>query len=321
MTTPDGGGSPHQDCDANSCIDFTYRFRPARPKPYFIPRDWHEAALYLRVGNELIVRFHDACKHQGYAPGEWPSVVEISATEAKNEPRGDDGLPKQMPFALMLGCSDARVPTELLFGQEFNDIFNIRVAGNVLAEEGVGSLLYALRSFSPERQAPNERSLRLVAVVGHRGCGAVRATVQAFLDPIKDAAAFGEPIGAILRRITSPALVMATEAINIVFGEGLASDPTLVHATIELTVYLNAAWGAHQVQEWVDREGPETSSRVGVLYAVIDPNDWRVRSLPPVEGKPEPEMFGRPPANQEELRSLAIAIAMRLKTAMGRPTA
>lgn len=320
MTTPDDGGEPRQEQDPSSCIDFTYRYRPERPKPFFVPRDWREAELYLRVGNELIVRFHDACKHDGYAPGDWPSVVEISGPEAKAEPKGDDGLPKQMPFALMLGCSDARVPTELLFGQEFNDIFNIRVAGNVLAEEGVGSLLYALRSFAPDREGPNQRSLRLAAVVGHRGCGAVRATVQAFLDPIKDAAAFGEPIGAILRRITSPALVMAVEAINIVFGEGFSTDPALVNAVIEVTVYLNAAWGAHQVQEWVDREGPDTSSRVGVLYAVMDPNDWRVRSLPPVEGKPEPEMFGRPPANQDELRSLAIAVAMRLKSAVKPPT-
>lgn len=318
MTVPDEGGSPLQ--DPNPCIDFTYRYRPKQSKPFFVPRDWREAELYLRVGNELSVRFHDACKHQGYAPGEWPSVVEISGPEAMGEPKGDDGLPKQMPFALMLGCSDARVPTELLFGQEFNDIFNIRVAGNVLAEEGVGSLLYALRSFTPEREGPNQRSLRVAAVIGHRGCGAVKATLQAFLDPIKDAAVFGEPIGAILRRITSPALVLATEAINIVFGEGLGSDPAMLRTAIDLTVYLNAAWGAHQVHEWVEREGPEISSRVGVIYGVFDPHDWRVRSLPPVEGKPEPETFGRPPANQDELRSLAIAIAMRLKSAIKHPT-
>jgi carbonic anhydrase len=316
MSMDSTGAYPPINPKDNKTVDFTYRFNPASPKPFFVPKDWQEAELYLRVGNELSVRFHDACKHHGYASGERPSVVEISSPDADGEPRDADGLPRQMPFALMLGCSDARVPTELLFGQEFNDIFNIRVAGNVLAEEGVGSLLYALRSFVPETHAPGHRSLKLIGVIGHRGCGAVRATVRAFHDPLRDAAAFGEPIGTILRRITAPALLVAAEAINTVFGKDAAAHPSAVLATVELTVYLNAAWVAHEVEQWVERAGPEIASRVGVRYGVFDPNDWRVRSIPLVPGDHEPQMFANPPKNQDELRSLALTIAQCLPSSI-----
>lgn len=298
-------------------IDFTYRYNPARPKPLFVPKDPHEAELYLRVGNELIVRFNEACKRHGFPRGEGPSVVELSAVEAEGLTRGDDGLPVQMPFAVLLGCSDARVPAELLFGQEFNDIFNIRVAGNILAEEGVGSLLYALRAFAPPDNAPTPRSLKLAVVLGHLGCGAVRATIRAFLDPLNDAGLFGEPIGAIMRRITSPPLILAAEAINTVFGPGAASDPARFLLLNELTVYLNAAWVAHNVQELVNREEGGLRERVGVVYTVVDPLDLRVRSLPPVPDEPDPETFGPPAPDQNALRGLALAIARRLATRSG----
>ncbi len=57
-------------------------------------------------------------------------------------------LPKQAPFAVVVGCSDARVPTELLFGQGFNDLFIIRVAGNVLGDVCMGSIEFAINALS-----------------------------------------------------------------------------------------------------------------------------------------------------------------------------
>jgi carbonic anhydrase len=296
----------------SASIDFIYRYTPSQPKPFFIPRDGREVESYLRRGNELIVRFNEGCKRHGFPSGEGPSVVELSALEAEGFAAGDDGLPVQMPFAVMLGCADARVPTELLFGQEFNDIFNIRVAGNVLAEEVVGSLLYAIRTFAPASDAPNHRSLKLAGVLGHRGCGAVRATIRAFLDPLNDAGLFGEPIGAILRRITSPALIVAADTLNRVFGPGAAGRPAHFLDLVDLTVYLNAAWVAHEVQGWVGRQGPVLADQVGVVYGVVDPHDLRVRALPPAPDAAEPAMFGRPPKDQDGLRRLALDIAHRL---------
>jgi carbonic anhydrase len=75
----------------------------------------------------------------------------------------------QQPFAVILGCSDSRAPAELVFDQGLGDLFVIRVAGNVVAPSGVGSVEFAVSQFGTP----------LVVVMGHTRCGAVGATVQA----------------------------------------------------------------------------------------------------------------------------------------------
>jgi carbonic anhydrase len=74
----------------------------------------------------------------------------------------------QEPFAIILGCSDSRVPAELVFDQSFGDLFVIRVAGNIVAPSQVGSVEFAASRFGT----------RLVVVMGHSQCGAVIATVE-----------------------------------------------------------------------------------------------------------------------------------------------
>ena len=74
----------------------------------------------------------------------------------------------QEPFAIVLGCSDSRVPAELVFDQGFGDLFVIRVAGNVVAPSQVGSVEFAASRFGT----------RLVVVMGHSQCGAVVATLE-----------------------------------------------------------------------------------------------------------------------------------------------
>ncbi|WP_372865337.1 carbonic anhydrase [Spongiibacter sp.] len=76
---------------------------------------------------------------------------------------------EQSPFAIILGCSDARVPAELVFDQGLGDLFVIRVAGNVVAPSGIGSVEFAALNFGTP----------LVVVLGHSRCGAVKATVDA----------------------------------------------------------------------------------------------------------------------------------------------
>ena len=77
----------------------------------------------------------------------------------------------QEPFAIVLGCSDSRVPAELVFDQGFGDLFVIRVAGNVVAPSQVGSVEFAAARFGT----------RLVVVMGHSQCGAVIATLEELL--------------------------------------------------------------------------------------------------------------------------------------------
>jgi carbonic anhydrase len=77
----------------------------------------------------------------------------------------------QEPFAIVLGCSDSRVPAELVFDQGFGDLFVIRVAGNIVAPSQIGSVEFAASRFKT----------RLVVVMGHSQCGAVLATLEEIL--------------------------------------------------------------------------------------------------------------------------------------------
>lgn len=74
----------------------------------------------------------------------------------------------QHPFAIILACSDSRVPTELIFDQGIGDLFVIRVAGNVVATTQIGSIEFAAKQFGT----------KLVVVLGHSNCGAVIATLK-----------------------------------------------------------------------------------------------------------------------------------------------
>ncbi len=80
------------------------------------------------------------------------------------------------PFAVILGCSDARVPAEMVFDQGLGDLFVIRVAGNIVAPSQVGSVEFATSRFGT----------RLVVVLGHSNCGAILATLDELNRPRED---------------------------------------------------------------------------------------------------------------------------------------
>src|SRR5688572_30007798 len=79
----------------------------------------------------------------------------------------------QEPFAIILGCSDSRVPAEIVFDQGLGDLFVIRVAGNIVAPSQIGSVEFAAERFHT----------RLVVVLGHSGCGAIMATIEQLTRP------------------------------------------------------------------------------------------------------------------------------------------
>lgn len=80
---------------------------------------------------------------------------------------------EQLPSAIILGCSDARVPVELIFDQKLGELFVIRVAGNVVAPSQIGSIEFATEKFGTQ----------LVVVLGHSHCGAVTACVETLINP------------------------------------------------------------------------------------------------------------------------------------------
>jgi carbonic anhydrase len=109
-----------------------------------------EALERLREGNE---RFVSGVRSRG-----------TLASQARRR----ELLGGQNPFAIILGCSDSRVPAEIVFDQGLGDLFVIRVAGNIVAPSQIGSVEFAAERFGT----------RLVVVLGHSYCGAVLATLE-----------------------------------------------------------------------------------------------------------------------------------------------
>jgi carbonic anhydrase len=109
-----------------------------------------EALTRLREGNRRFVS--DAL----------PSDADVS------QRRRTELASSQEPFAIILGCSDSRVPAEIVFDQGLGDLFVVRVAGNIVAPSLVGSVEFAAARFNT----------RLVVVLGHSQCGAITATLE-----------------------------------------------------------------------------------------------------------------------------------------------
>src|SRR3954470_14052997 len=95
-------------------------------------------------------------------------IANQTASDSLDQTRRAALVVRQEPFAIVLGCSDSRVPAELVFDQGFGDLFVIRVAGNIVAPSQVGSVEFAASKFST----------RLVVVLGHSQCGAVTAALD-----------------------------------------------------------------------------------------------------------------------------------------------
>jgi carbonic anhydrase len=92
---------------------------------------------------------------------------------AEAQERGRLAAAGQRPFAIILGCSDSRVPVELVFDQGLGDLFVIRIAGNIVAPSGIGSVEFAAVEFD----------VQLVVVMGHSNCGAIKAALDALERP------------------------------------------------------------------------------------------------------------------------------------------
>ncbi|MBT8087269.1 MAG: carbonic anhydrase, partial [Gammaproteobacteria bacterium] len=93
---------------------------------------------------------------------------EVDAATVASRAHNSELSEGQKPFAIVLACSDSRVPVELVFDQGFGDLFVIRVAGNIVAPSQIGSIEFAAEQFGT----------RLVVVLGHSNCGAVVATLN-----------------------------------------------------------------------------------------------------------------------------------------------
>lgn len=119
------------------------------------PKTGAEALALLKEGN---IRYMDSLTNPDPMTRKRPALVS-----------------DQNPLAIILGCSDARVPVEIVFDQGLGELFVIRVAGNIVAPSQIGSIEFAAEKFDTQ----------LVVVLGHSHCGAVTACVEAMIDPDK----------------------------------------------------------------------------------------------------------------------------------------
>lgn len=145
----------------------------------------------------------------------------------------------QEPMAIILGCSDARVPAEIVFDQGLGDLFVIRVAGNIVAPSQVGSVEFAAAAFGT----------RLVVVLGHSNCGAIHATLDQLTRPSKDQS---PNLRSIVNRIR-PAVegLLERRGVN-------ASRDSLVEEAVRANIRVSAdhlRHGSEVLEQAIERDG------------------------------------------------------------------
>lgn len=144
----------------------------------------------------------------------------------------------QAPFAVILGCSDSRVPVEIVFDQGLGDLFVIRVAGNIVAPSQVGSVEFAAEQYGT----------RLVVVLGHSRCGAILAT----LEQLKQSArSHSRNLHSIVDRIRPSVESLLTTDLRL--------DPeSLVRQAVRANIRASAGQlrhGSQYIEQMIERDG------------------------------------------------------------------
>jgi len=284
-------------------IDYIYRFDPENPSAKPLPHDAEAARRVLEDGNRLFSKWMESCRNSAGSSEEPKYVVSCNGYEV-GMLRGHGEMPTQSPFAVVVGCSDARVPTEMLFGQGFNDLFVIRVAGNVMGDVCQGSVDFAVSALS--------QSVRVVVVLGHSGCGAVTGAVDAYLRPLKF---WSKSVSPMLRSLTERVFVAVREAANglkEVWGPDAREVLGYREALIESAVCINAAQAAFGLRQEVERSG---KWEIEVLYGVHNIRNHQV-CMPVNPFAPRSDENVRlalAPSNPREFHALAVQMAEILK--------
>ena len=198
-----------------------------------VPQDAAEARQRLLEGNKRFVAGESTHAH---ASKEWRKRLTAG----------------QKPFATILGCSDSRVPTELVFDQGFGDLFVIRIAGNVISADVEGSLQYA----------EHHLHVPLLVVLGHEGCGAVTAALDAKFKRGREP----ERIEALVRMI-EPGLKDIDAKLS-------------PERQLSAAVKANVRWSMTQLAELPEVRKALKDRRLEIIGAVYDLETGKVSMLP-----------------------------------------
>ena len=258
------------------------------------PRDASEACLRLNAGNQAFAKLFE---NAGTRDEVRRRQIFVDASDFGVLVRAGTPL-RQTPFAAVLGCSDARVPLELIFNEGPNDLFVVRVAGNTLGDDVLGSLKYAADNLG--------RSLKVIVVIGHSGCGAVTAAVDMFLDPSGYLSLTSrDPIRMLVDRLQ---IVIHAVALRIdqAFGATIKSHPRYRDLLVETAIAINAALAAHTLQQAIDPDKSDLRTVYGV-YVLSDRSVWAPRV-----GSDEVKGLASPPSTASDFVDVCNA-ALRSK--------
>jgi carbonic anhydrase len=283
-------------------MDIIYRVDPHAPLTTPRINSAEEALAKLAAGNarfhSLVCRVQDAaCNH-----GHHPEVVIPVSPISLGVPFISGVAPSHNPYALILGCSDARVPLESVLDCAANEVFVVRVAGNVLGVECLGSIDYAVCNL--------KSSLRTVIVMGHTGCGAVSAAVDIYLTPSDfPGIAFSHALRSLVDRIMLT-VRGADRALKRIIGDDVSSHPNYRQLLIDTAIYMNAAVTAHDLQ----REVRSICEDMNVVYSVYDVAHAQITALPYAPDESKPLAFAPAPLNAEDFHAVANEVVLRLQS-------
>ena len=245
-------------------VDIIYRYEASDTSARPLPKDSSAALLRLNGGNSDFAALLDQVNDES-------GIQRIIPVDPRDLSFGSDvaGTPKQRPFAAVLGCSDARVPIELIFHEGPNDLFVVRVAGNGLGLEVLGSLKFAVDHLGG--------TLKLIVVLGHSGCGALTTAVDVFLNPADYLTIAAKHS---IRNILDRSLIVVQASANKLlsaFGPGVARNPGYRQALIEASIGTNTLLSAYSIQQkFVAHELPDLRAAYGV-YILETREVWAPR--------------------------------------------
>lgn len=286
-------------------MDVIYRFDPYEALVARQLETPDEAIELLRAGHRQFGELYRRIQavSLGHEPAGDAMVIPCSPlTRGMSLVHG--AAPPQKPFAIILSCSDSRVPIEELFQVSANSVFVVRVAGNTIGTEILGSISYAVNNFRD--------SIRLVVVLGHSACGAVTAAVDSFLRP--DQA--GDIIANYPLRSLVDRLLLSVRMASRAQSAGETPVDHSGRATlIESASYVNAALTAFELRQQL---GLVNDDRVRMMYGVYDLRTTRVRSLPSLPAGSDVEDFlAEAPHDSASLLNLASRIGDVYKDVRG----
>ncbi len=284
-------------------MDIIYRFNPNAPLVREAVHSNEEVLKRLSEGNHrfanMIERMQSSCGQSSEAP---PIVIPINPLTL-GVPFISGLAPSHAPYALVLGCADARVPIEHVLDCAANELFVVRVAGNVLGLECLGSVDYAVGNLKD--------SLQSVIVLAHTECGAVTAAVDVYLSPSDFGdLAFSHAVRSLIDRILL-AVRGSARALDRHLGSNSHQHPQYREWLIQTAVYMNAAVTACDLQREVTSI---VGSSLSVSYTVYDMALTRISPLPSnhtTDFLSEPS-FATAPTNSEEFIEIANQVVKRI---------